>query len=80
MDKERFKQLYQLAHGGNMVAKADLWIEFEFAFDHDPYPAWMREPYDGRACSPSATQSAPHPSAVSAPLRENNPSIGGSTC
>ena len=43
MDRERFKQLYQLAHGGDMEAKADLWIEFEFAFDHDPYPAWMRE-------------------------------------
>ena len=44
MDRERFKQLYQLAHGGDMEAKADLWLEFEFAFDHDPYPACMQEP------------------------------------
>jgi len=44
MDRERFKQLYRLAHGGDMEAKADLWLEFEFAFDHDPLPAFMREP------------------------------------
>lgn len=43
MDKERFKQLYTLAHGGDMEAKADLWLEFEFAFDHDPLPAFMKE-------------------------------------
>ena len=44
MDKERFKELYQLAHGGDMNAKADLWLEFEFAFDHDPLPAFMNPP------------------------------------
>ena len=43
MDKERFKQLYALAEGGDMCAKADLWIEFEFAFDHDPLPDFMQE-------------------------------------
>ena len=26
-----------------MVAKADLWLEFEFAFDHDPSPAFMQD-------------------------------------
>lgn len=41
MDKQRFKELYQLAHGGDMNAKADLWLEFEFAYDHDPLPAFM---------------------------------------
>lgn len=50
MDKERFKQLYQLAHGGDMEAKADLWLEFQFAFDHDPLPAFMRQdPTEGGA-------------------------------
>ena len=44
MNKTRFKQLYQLAHGGDMVAKADLWLEFEFAYDHDPLPAFMKPP------------------------------------
>jgi hypothetical protein len=44
VDRERFKELYQLAHGGDMCAKADLWLEFEFAFDHDPLPAFMKEP------------------------------------
>lgn len=41
MDKQRFKQLYALAHGGDMNAKSDLWLEFEFAYDHDPLPAFM---------------------------------------
>ena len=44
MDKQRFKELYQLAHGGDMEAKADLWIEFQFAYDHDPLPAFMNPP------------------------------------
>ena len=44
MDKQRFKELYQLAHGGDMNAKADLWLEFEFAYDHDPLPAFMNPP------------------------------------
>lgn len=54
MNNTRFNHLYQLAHGGDMVAKADLWLEFEFAYDHDPYPSL------GRACPPSA----PPPSAL----------------
>lgn len=44
MDKERFKQLYQLAHGGDMEAKADLYLEFDFVFDHDPLPDFMQDP------------------------------------
>ena len=44
MDKQRFKELYTLAHGGDMNAKADLWLEFEFAYDHDPLPAFMNPP------------------------------------
>jgi len=44
MDKQRFKELYQLAHGGDMNAKADLWLEFEFAYDHDPLPTFMNPP------------------------------------
>ena len=43
MDKQRFKDLYQRAHGGDLVAKADLWLEFEFAYDQDPYPSSMLE-------------------------------------
>ncbi|VGO19148.1 helix-turn-helix transcriptional regulator [Pontiella sulfatireligans] len=43
-DKYRFRQLYQLAHGGDMVAKANLWLEFEFAYDHDPLPDFMKPP------------------------------------
>ncbi|MDF7824113.1 hypothetical protein P4B35_08825 [Pontiellaceae bacterium B12227] len=52
--KNRFKELYQLAHGGDTVAKADLWLEFQFAYDHDPLPAFMRDPSLGRACSPNS--------------------------
>lgn len=44
MDKERFKQLYALAEEGDMEAQADLWIEFEFAYGHDPLPEFMQEP------------------------------------
>lgn len=54
MNQQRFKQLYQLAYGGDMEAKADLWLEFKFAFDHDPLPAFMQEPSLGGACCPSA--------------------------
>ena len=67
MDRERFKELYRLAHGGDMEAKADLWIEFEFAFDHDPYPAWMRETHNLDATPPSRAPSAP----------QKNPSFDG---
>ena len=38
MDKQRFNQLYALAHGGDLNAKADLWLEFEFDYDQDPLP------------------------------------------
>ena len=44
MDKQRFKELYALAHGGDMNAKSDLWLEFEFAYDHDPLPTFMNPP------------------------------------
>ena len=44
MNLQRFKNLYQLAHGGDLVAKADLWLEFGFAYDHDPLPAFMNPP------------------------------------
>ena len=44
VDKQRFKQLYALAHGGDMNAKSDLWLEFEFAYDHDPLPTFMNPP------------------------------------
>ncbi len=44
MDKQRFKQLYTLAHGGDLNAKADLWLEFEFDYDRDPLPAFMNPP------------------------------------
>ena len=52
MDNQRFKQLYEKAESGDMCAKADLWLEFEFAFDHDPLPAFMREPplEEGTSC------------------------------
>ena len=35
MGKQRFKQLYALAHGGDMNAKADLWLEFEAEESND---------------------------------------------
>ena len=44
MDKQRFKERDRLAHGGDMCAKADLWLEFEFAYDHDPLPDFMQDP------------------------------------
>ena len=75
MNKDRFKQLYILAHGGDMVAKADLWIEFEFAFDHDPFPAFMQEPPQGRARPPGA------PSAMSSvPSVVKKTQSGGAPC
>ncbi len=48
MDKQRFKQLYRLAHGGDMVAMADLWLEFAFAYDHDSLPEWFVQPVPER--------------------------------
>ena len=44
MNVQRFKKLYRLAHGGDVVSKADLWLEFGFAYDHDPLPVFMQEP------------------------------------
>lgn len=63
MDKKRFKKLYQLAHGGDVVAKADLWLEFGFAYDHDPIPAFMQE-------SPSVAD----PGSGGTPVSVTNPS------
>ena len=43
MDKQRFKELYQLAHGGDVVAQADLWLEFEFAYGFDSLPEGLAQ-------------------------------------
>lgn len=68
MNKQRFKQLYQLAHGGDMCAKADLWLEFQFAFDHDPLPAFMKPP--ALPVSPAASRPCKH-DAVADPATNN---------
>ena len=81
MDKQRFKELYRLAHGGDMVAKADLWLEFGFAFDHDPIPAFMAQPAlsvspaSSRPCrtagvSPASPSSIPPASKATDNLRQ----------
>lgn len=44
MDRDRFKQLYQLASDGDYEAAADLWLEFTFDFFHDSPPAFLQEP------------------------------------
>ena len=62
MDKQRFSALYSLAHGGDMEAKADLWIEFEFAYDHDRQPAFMNPlalPVSLTSCLPCCTAGGP---------------------
>ena len=69
MHKQRFKQLYRLAHGGDVVAKADLWLEFGFAYDHDPLPVFMQEPLivagvgdPGSGGTPASVTNPPAPS------------------
>jgi hypothetical protein len=60
MDEARFKQLYELTQEGDMEAQADLWIEFEFAYGHDPLPKFMQPPaLEGEAPSdPTTTRNA----------------------
>ena len=64
MDNSRFKQLLQLATGGDCAAIADLWHEFQFDF-------YSESALCGADIPVCASNSS---SAVSAPLRDNNPS------
>ena len=83
MDKPRFKQLYQLAHGGDMVAKADLWLEFEFAYDHDPLPAFMKEsprPVPRASSLPCRTAGVSPAPINPQPSTNNHNAKGGAQC
>ena len=79
MDKQRFKQLYALAHGGDLNAKADLWLEFEFDYDRDPLPAFMQEP-SLRPLAPSCGQQNKSHSRSSASIRGSKKQQGGRPC
>ena len=82
MDKQRFKQLYALAHGGDMNAKADLWLEFEFAYDHDPLPSFMNPPalpVSQASCLPCRKEAVADRNPNQRPTNNRN-AKGGASC